>query len=428
MNATLDTVFAGLGSPSDMRARAAHGCSPAHRPKVNAHLHLPPNFSAFETVDQAIGRSVAESVRVLGASNYYDYRIYRDFADKARAAGIFPLFGLEIIVRIPELIDADMKINDPGNPGKMYISGKGINRFETLSPEADRVLGDIRRNDAMRMSAMVVRMAKVCSERGFESDIDEDKVIEMIVRRHGVPRETVWLQERHLAQAFQERFFERIPKNERQCVLAGVLGLESSAVPEDHVAVQAEFRTHLMKAGKPAFVEESFIGFDDAVTLICQLGGIPCYPVLADGAAPICGFEDPVEKLIDNLAARNIHFVEFISIRNCTRVLTDYVTRMREAGFVITAGTEHNTLALIDLEPACLSGEPVPEAVKDIFWEGACVAAAHQFVSWRGESGFVDGYGNLDAEYDSAEMRIAAFSRLGAAVIQSYFDSDRDER
>ena len=46
-----------------------------------------------------------------------------------------------------------------------------------------------------------------------------------------------------------------------------------------------------MKAGKPAFVEETFVSFEEAHRLILELGGIPSYPTLADGASPICPFE-----------------------------------------------------------------------------------------------------------------------------------------
>ena len=82
-------------------------------------------------------REAAEQgVRVVGVSNYYDYSVYADFAARAQAKGIFPLFGLEIIALLDELVQAGIKINDPGNPGKMYLCGKGITRFDPMSPEA----------------------------------------------------------------------------------------------------------------------------------------------------------------------------------------------------------------------------------------------------------------------------------------------------
>ena len=79
------------------------------------------------------------------------------------------------------------------------------------------------------------------------------------------------------------------------------LGVPAKADREDAVKIQNEIRSHLMKAGKPAYVEETFVSFDDACRLILELGGIPCYPTLADGTSPICPFETPVEKLIDEI-------------------------------------------------------------------------------------------------------------------------------
>ena len=112
----------GLGTPKDLAARAGGGSPPA-RLKSNSHIHLPPNFSAFQTVSQAIELAAAQGIGVLGVSNYYDYEVYGDFVEGARKAGIFPLFGLEIICLIDDLVKQGVKINDPGNPGKMYICG-----------------------------------------------------------------------------------------------------------------------------------------------------------------------------------------------------------------------------------------------------------------------------------------------------------------
>jgi hypothetical protein len=86
----------------------------------------------------------------------------------------------------------------------------------------------------------------------------------------------------------------------------------------------------------------------------------------------------------------------------------------------VTAGTEHNTLDLIPLDPACVKEIPVPDDVREIFWEGACVVAAHQFLTLHGECGYVDTQGQPNPKYRDAATRIAAFKSLGAAVIQRY--------
>ncbi len=132
--------------------------APRRRRAVNAHIHLPPNFSAFDSVDQAVTLAAEQQIGVLGVSNYYDFDVYGEFVELARGRGIFPLFGLEIISMQADLRDAGVKVNDPGNPGKTYLCGKGITRFDAMSPEATRLLGVIRKNDSARMAAMIERM------------------------------------------------------------------------------------------------------------------------------------------------------------------------------------------------------------------------------------------------------------------------------
>jgi hypothetical protein len=183
-------------------------------------------------------------------------------------------------------------------------------------------------------------------------------------------------------------------------------------------------RSNLMKAGKPCYVPEDFVGLDEARRLIRNLGGIDCYPILADGVDPMSPFEAPVETLIANLREMRFHLVELITIRNSEGLLVEYVTKLREAGFVVAAGTEHNTLDLIPIEPQCRGGGAVPDVVQDIFWEGVCVMAAHQFLVAHGECGYVDAAGRPHPGYADANERIEAFGRLGAAVIETYFQKE----
>ena len=414
----------GLGTPKDLAARAGGGSPPA-RLKSNSHIHLPPNFSAFQTVSQAIELAAAQGIGVLGVSNYYDYEVYGDFVEGARKAGIFPLFGLEIICLIDDLVKQGVKINDPGNPGKMYICGKGITRFAPFSAEATRLLGIIRHNDSARMREVISKLAEVFAQRGLPIQLTEADVIDMVAKRHGCPRERIYLQERHVCQAFQEAIFARVRAAERIEKLTRAFGLATPPKfgPEEAVKIQNEIRAQLMKAGKPAYVAETFVNFEQAQRLILELGGIPAYPTLADGTSPICPFEEPVEKLIADIKARGFECAEFIPIRNTPEVLTQYVRAMRAAGLVVTGGTEHNTLDLLPIEPTCVKALAVPEEVKEIFWEGACVVAAHQFLTLHGECGFVDAQGKPNPDYPDANARIAAFKSLGEAVIQRYLKS-----
>ena len=383
----------------------------------NAHIHLPPNFSAFDSVAQAVNLAAAQGVAVLGASNYYDYTVYEPFTRLALDAGIFPLFGLEIITLDDEMRDAGVLANDPGNPGKVYICGKGITGFAPLSPNAGTLLNTIRDRDSERMAQMAQRLADVFVGAGLDTGLTARSVKERVVARHGSPIESVYLQERHIAQAFQEVIFERVTETDHAELLSRAFGGSPKSAPGDANGLQGEIRSALMKAGKPGFVPETFVSRDHAFRLITALGGIPCYPTLADGTKPLCGFEIPVAAWVERLQTLGFSCAEFIPIRNSPEVLAEYVRAVRDAGIVVTAGTEHNTRDLVPIAPTCVNGAPIPGDTAAIFAEGACVVAAHQYLVARGETGFVDANNVPNTAFVDAGSRIAYFATLGRAVI-----------
>jgi len=422
MTDTLD-VLRDLGSVAELSDLAAKGLAPLTALKYNSHIHLPPNFSAFDSVTQAVTLAAAQDVRALGVSNYYDYRVYADFVHQCKTSSVFPMFGLEIIALDAAMTEAGVKVNDPNNPGRFYICGKGITRFDHLSPAAADILGTIRRNDEARMRKMIGKLSDIFAQRGFDAGLDEAAIIDRVVTRHGYPADAVVLQERHVAQAFQEALFAGTPAGDRQAVLTGILGTKPTCNIDDAVGVQGEIRSRLMKAGRDAFVTETFVSFDEAYKLILALGGIPTYPTLADGANPICEYEDPTETLIANCRARDIYFAELIPIRNTPEVFAEYVKAYHAADIPVVAGTEHNTLDLIGLHPTCRKGTPMPPEVMGILWEGVCVVAAHQFLVASGECGFVDETGKPNPDHATDRERIESFASLGAAVIERYFQT-----
>lgn len=383
--------------------------------KFNTHIHLPPNFSAFETVEQAVELAAKEGIKVLGVGNYYNFDVYAAFTAEALKRGIFPLFGTEIIALETDLQQQGIRVNDPGNPGKYYICGKGISRFETFSGRAAELMNGIRKNDRLRMREMTAKLAEVFDKAGTATGLDEQAVIARVVKRHGCKAEMVTLQERHLAQAFQEVFFEKVAADKRAEKLAAIFGCASKCSPADAVGVQDEIRSHVMKAGKSCFVPETFVNLAQAKELILELGGIPCYPVLADGSKQRCEYEATPEKLVETLKAGGYRMVEFIPTRNTPEVLTEYVTAFRKAGIAVVAGTEHNTLAPLPIEPACVGGKAIPDAVKAIFWEGVCILAAHAFLKAHGQKGF------MDCDCSEGEKRIETFQKIGAAVLKTFF-------
>lgn len=403
----LDSMIA-LGAKTSEHDRAV-------RPfRYNTHIHIPPNFSAFDDVNQVADLAESEGIAVLGASNYYDYMVYLDFGSRLAERGIYPLFGLEVIALDPELQAQGRRINDPANPGKIYICGKSITRFGAPPPRARELLDGIRDRDSRRMSEMTAKIEAIFTAAGFATGLNANKIVDKVVSRHECPPESVCLQERHLVQAFQERLFELVPESARTEALGKILGVTPKSAPDDFVGIQGEIRSQLLKAGKPAYVPETFDTVANAHAMILELGGIPCYPVLADGVSPICELEATPRELGETLLGMGFHAAEFIPTRNSPEVLVEYVTTLRKMGLIVTAGTEHNTLDLIPIEPTCAKGVPIPQEAAEVFREGACIIAAHQHLGMKGEPGFV----HLDGTLVSSDPdHLRRLRDLGATII-----------
>ena len=388
-------------------------------PIVNTHVHLPPNFSAFETAEEAARLAGAQGVAVLGTSNYSDFGVYEQFAAAAAGAGVVPLFGVEIITLIDAGLDGGRLFNDPTNLNRMYLCGKALSRIDPMTPSAARMMAAMRGASEDRIRQMTSLVASLFYREGLDGAVTAERIAALVAARAGVPVPWVSLQERHVAQSFQELLFAQIAPADRASVLGRVFGCATEVVPTDPTAVQEAIRSNLMKAGKPAFVSEAAVSFDDAYRLILELGGIPCYPILADGASPICAFEDSAEALAERLLSRDIYCAELIPVRNRPEVVDSYVSTLRGAGIVVTAGTEHNTKRMIPLAPAALGGAPLSDMALEEFWEATCVVAAHQESARSGKPGYVDRAGRPAGGFADGEARIRAFRDIGADLIST---------
>ncbi len=374
--------------------------------KYNSHIHLPPNFSTFNTIEEVVKKAKEEGIKVIGCSNYYDYSIYDVFVEKCFCNGIVPLVGTEVIVFVDELARKNIRVNDPNNPGRMYLCGKALVGFDSLSEKANGILEQIRRNDVMRIKKMIDKLNEVFKKYKIDIRLDEREIKEKVADRCGCGVGVVYLQERHLARVCQEEIFGRFGVDERKEVLGRFGNVNFDC--NDEAKVQNFIRSVLLKVGKPAYVEEKFIDFELAVEFINELGGVVCYPVLADGAEPICEFEYPVDRLIENLKKRRIEWVEFIPLRNDVKKLVEYVSRLDESGFIILAGTEHNTPSKDSLEPRCKGGVLIPEEINIVFRKGVCYSLGVQYVRVCG----------LKADGFSKDDLIS----LGGGIVKSMMD------
>ena len=383
--------------------------------KVNAHLHTPYSFSAFNDVDDALDRAVAEEVKVVGVNDFYTTEGYEEWAEGCKKRNLVPLFNIEFISLNEEDQKAGLRVNDPGNPGRTYLSGKGLSYpFKLEEPFASQLAG-VRNEANLQVEAMCVKLNEILKEKnaGFTLDIDwiKDNLTKGSIR------------ERHLAKALRLKVYEHCA-NDETCIaklfqeLFG--GKELKSKIEDFAGVENEIRGNLLKAGGAAFVPETakaFLPMQTVCDIILAAGGIPTYPFLADDAAgKYTDFEGNLGKVAEQLTERGFHSVEFITTRNDVKLLEEYASYLYDKGFVVTFGSEHNSPAMEPIELFARHSTPLSEKLMKINYEGACVTAAHQHLTTQGLTGYVDEKGVAD------RSKRDEFVKLGDQLINSIIE------
>jgi predicted metal-dependent phosphoesterase TrpH len=379
---------------------------------VNAHIHSPYSFSSFTGLDQAFALAVSENIGVLGINDFYVTDGYDEFAKLARQNRIFPLFNIEAIALSKTLQEQGIRVNDPGNPGRTYICGKGLNYPSAMGGKCGEMLENVKTESQRQMVEMIEKLNAWLKETGIDMVFTYEEIRQRFARQ--------LVRERHIAQAVRSAVFERYADDaQRRAVLQKIYGgRPSSADLHQAASLENELRNNLLKAGAKAFVpedEKAFLTIEQICAIILEAGGIPCYPVLLDGApGRITEFETDRDVLFQHLREWNIRCIELIPQRNKLEVMEPFVRYFHEKGFTVTFGTEHNAPGLIPLTPCCSGNTPLTGFLRQVSYEGACVIAAHQYLRAQGGCGFMDEPGKpLTDRRDS-------LAQLGNAVIKNW--------
>jgi len=380
--------------------------------KVNAHLHTPYSFSAFRDVADALDRAATEGVKVVGINDFYTTAGYEAWAAGCKERGLYPLFNIEFISLNEADQKAGLRVNDSGNPGRTYLSGKGLSFPVRLVEPFATQLAEVSAEANAQVEAMCGKVNEilVANNAGFTLDFEwiKNELTKGSIR------------ERHLAKALRLKVFEACANNQIDIrILFHKLfsGKELKSPISDIAGVENEIRANLLKAGGGAFVPEdpkAFLPMQTVCDIIVAAGGIPTYPFLADDAkGGYTDFEGDLEKVATQLTERGFHSVEFITTRNGVELLEKYAVYLHEQGFVVTFGSEHNTPAMEPLELFARNSTPLTERLMQINYDGACVIAAHQHLVAQGLRGYVDASGKVD------RSKRTEFIKLGDELIKS---------
>ena len=343
---------------------------------VNAHLHTPYSFSAFDGVSQALDMAAEEGVKVVGINDFYSMDGYREWSEECGKRHLFPLFNIEFISLNVEDQAAGVRVNDPNNPGRTYLSGKGLAYPVILKGREAEQLAAVKAESNAQVERMCAKLNAHLDAVGAGFNISFAEVRDTLTRGS--------IRERHLAKALRLAVDARPGcDNCKRALYEKIFGgkpLKSD--PSDVAAVENEIRGNLLKAGGAAFVPEdpkAFLPMETVQRIIEAAGGIPTYPFLADDAkGNFTDFEGDLMKAADTLRKRGFRSVEFITTRNTTAVLERYAGYLQDEGFTVTFGSEHNTPALEPVKLRTRDAAELSAKLKEINWRGACTVAAHQ--------------------------------------------------
>lgn len=377
---------------------------------VNGHLHTPYSFCAFDTIEQAVAMAKEEKVAAIGINDFFTTDGYDAWNTLCRANGIAPLFNFEFIgVSVAEQAN-NIRINDPGNPGRIYMSGKGLAYpFKLDEPYASQ-FSKVKADANVQSEAMCDKLNAHLAAVGAGFEVSFTDILENMTK--GMVRE------RHIAKALREQIFA-IEANDdaRKALLEKVYNGKSVGVAmDDAAALENEIRGVLLKAGGAAFIPEdpaSFLPMDTVRDIILNGKGMPTYPLLGNALkGDFTEYEKDKEALLATLIEQRFFAVEFITSRNTTAMLEEYAAFFVDNGFVVTFGSEHNTPAMEPITLSTADDKALSPLLRKINYEGACITVAHQQLVAEGKQGWLDAQGRPDAS------KYNEFVKLGDSIIK----------
>ncbi|MGA2769214.1 MAG: hypothetical protein ABSG26_00215 [Bryobacteraceae bacterium] len=365
---------------------------------TNCHIHTNESFSVFRSPAEAVWQAAREGLAVLGINDHYTVAGHDEFRQACKIAGIEATFSMEAVGMDRAAEATKLLLNDPDNPGRVYLCAKGITRIPPASSIAARSLARIRAALELRNREMTVKVGQLFRERLDAEGPSWEDVRALTPRGNTTERHVGRAALVRLRQIAAARGMPVSEVIERCCGTAPPAGA-------DDAALQIFLRGKLLKAGAPCYVretEDAFVSSEDLRDMFLAFGAIPTYPVLGN---PVTSGERDVEALLDRLEASGFFAIEVIPHRNTRERLTEIVSAARRRWWPVFNGTEHNTPeARPLLDPYALDREFEPW-----FRQSTALMLGHQAAVSRGEPGFVGENGQ--PSIPDARARFEYFSK-----------------
>ncbi len=373
---------------------------PKPRRGTNGHIHTSESFSVFRSPSEAVWQAAREGLAVLGINDHYTVAGHEEFRRACEVAGIAAGFSLEAVAMDREAAEAGLKLNDPDNPGRIYLCGKGVTRVPSESSPEMQNLARMRSALERRNREITGKVGKLFQDRLGVIGPTWENVVALTPRGNAT--------ERHEAYAVLLRLRELATKQGKP--LAEIMAVCAGTAPPaggDDATLQIFLRAKLLKAGAPCYVPEdadAFVSVADLRRIFLAFGSIPTYPVLGN---PVLSGEQNIESLLDRLEGMGFYAVEVIPTRNTRERLREIVFAAERRWWPVFNGTEHNTPETRPLlDPFALDPEFEPW-----FRQSTALLLGHQRLVAQGEPGFVDLEGR--PTISDPKARFEHFSQAG---------------
>jgi hypothetical protein len=345
---------------------------------TNCHIHTNESFSVFHSPTEAVWQAAREGLAVLGINDHYTVAGHEEFRQACKIAGIEAAFSMEAVAMDRAAEASGLLLNDPDNPGRVYLCAKGITRIPPDTSIAAQSLARMRAALERRNREMTAKVAQLFRERLNDDGPAWEDVRALTPRGNTTERHVGWAALARLRQIAAARGATVTEVIER-CCAAG------PPAEADDAALQIFLRAKLLKAGAPCYVRETddaFVSSEELREMFLAFGAIPTYPVLGN---PVTSGERDVEALLDRLEAGGFYAIEVIPHRNTRARLKEIVSTAQRRWCPVFNGTEHNTPeARPLLDPFALDPEFEPW-----FRQSTALMLGHQVAVSRGEPGFV---------------------------------------
>ena len=380
-------------------ADAGKIAAPGRRRGANTHVHTNESFSIFRSPCEAAWQGFVEGLDVLGINDHYTIGGHDEFRDACRLLGLRATFSMEAVALDEGCQERGIRCNDPGNAGRTYLSAKGVLHDLPRASQGRADLNTMRKSLTERNRRMVEKLNGILTDLTPRLELGFDAVLALTPRGNTT--------ERHVCQALAELIDSALPdRGARSAFLRSLVGELDEADTQTSAAYQNMLRAKLVKAGGPAYVEESpeaFVSWQRMISMYLEFGAIPSYPVLGN---PVVELEEDIDGLFCEIERHGMYAIEVIPHRNEHDRLAAILDAAAGRNCPVFNGTEHNTktpMPLLDRWSG--SDEFIGQ-----FERGADVLIGHQVLGGYAGFGYVLPDGSLSVPDRAYGLELFGFA------------------